>query len=295
MVIERVVLSRCNNYEIKDVEKSIDECIKLLKFDLSKYSGKKVLLKPNVLAPHKPNEAITTNPVIVEAVCKLLKKYNCKIFIGDSSFHNTDAALESSGMKELARKYGTLINFERDGTFLFENKKNKILKKVFLPKIIKEVDLVINLCKLKTHSLTKMTCAIKNLYGLIPGGMKSVYHKKAHSEYLFSELLLELYEFVKPKLNLTICDAVVGIEGDGPGTAGKKKKTNMIIASQNPLALDMIAAEVIGYERKDILTNKLATKRLTSPIPVEIGSAKGTRINYKKPKTSAMTKNMSFF
>lgn len=292
MVLEKVVLAKCNSYEKKEIEKAIDECLNLLNFDFEKYRGKKVLLKPNVLAPHKPNEAITTNPAIIETLCKILKKNNCKIFIGDSSFHDTDKCLEISGIAKVAKKYGKLINFEAEEKILIENENNHILKKVYLPKILKEVNLIINLPKLKTHNLTKMTCAVKNLYGCIPGGMKSVLHKKAHSEYLFSELLVELYEFIRPGLN--IVDAVVGIEGEGPGTAGEKKKTNLIIASENALALDLIAAEIIGYKRDDVLTNKIAIKKLIAPIPFELGSGKGTRINYKKPKSTKMTENLHF-
>jgi len=294
MVLEKVVLAKCNSYQSEEVEKAVNECLNLLGFDFSKYYGKKVLLKPNVLSPHKPNEAITTNPIIIETVCKILKKHKCKIFIGDSSFHDTAKSFEISGVKAVAEKYGKLINFEKEEKILLENENNHILKKIYLPKILEDVDLVINLPKLKTHSLTKMTCAVKNLFGCIPGGAKSMYHKKAHSEYLFSELLVELYEFLKPKIKLNIVDAIVGIEGEGPGTAGDKIKTNLILASHDALALDLIAAEVIGYKREDVVTNKIAIKKLIAPVPIELGSGKGTRLDYKKPKINILERKMGF-
>ena len=77
---------------------------------------------------------------------------------------------------------------------------------------------VLNLCKLKTHTFMSMTGAVKNNFGVIPGLAKPGYHAKLHDKHHFADMMLDLAEFVSPRVS--IMDAVMGMEGDGPGAAG---------------------------------------------------------------------------
>ena len=274
----KVSIVRCESYEQEKVDRAVKEALDLIDFKFKK--GIKVLLKPNVLYAATPEKAVTTHPSILIALCKLLK--DCKIYIGDSpGFANRDKAFKVSGMLDVVKDCkSNFVNFNTTKLMIFKNGKNVFLKEVYLPKLIKEVDLIINLPKLKTHGLMKYTGAIKNLYGFIPGGKKAYYHLMADSEEKFGQLLVELYQYVKPEL--TIMDAVVGMEGFGP-SAGQPKQTGLIIASKNCLSLDIVASEIIGFKPEYILTSKIAIEKGLYKSVEKVG-LKDVHVEYKKAR-----------
>lgn len=267
---EIVAAVKCKTYKQKEVDNAIKKVLKILKFDSSKY--KNVLIKPNVIGLFKKNqEAIITHPSIVKAIKKNFKRS----IIGESSFVATEIALRKTGYWNI----GDVIVFEEKKLVKIKDKKAKVLKAFYIPKLIKKVDLIVNVPKLKTHTLTKMTGAIKNLYGCIPGGLKQIYHKKAQGDERFSSLLVDIFQNIKPGLN--IMDAVVGMEGEGP-TSGKPRKTNLILASRSAVALDIVSAKLIGYKPEEILAIKDAEKRF-GKIDVEIIGEKIINMKFKKP------------
>lgn len=258
---EKVSIVKCNSYNQQEVDQAIQKALDLINFKFK--PNQKVLIKPNVLGAFpKKQEAATTNPSLIEAVCKILKKHNCKIFIGDSPFTNPENAFKYSGIDKVAKKYGKLLVFEQDELIDITDKRAKILKKFKIAKTIKDVDLIINMPKLKTHCLTKYTGAIKNLYGLIPGGMKQRLHLKARGDKKFSQLLVDIYQNIKPEL--TIMDAVISMQGEGP-SSGDPINTKLILASKNGIALDIAATILIGLKPKKVLSIKQAVKRKLYP------------------------------
>lgn len=252
----KVSIVKCESYKQEEVDGAVKDSLRLIGFKFRK--GMKVLLKPNVLYAASPEKAVTTHPSILIALCKLLK--DCEVYIGDSpGYANKDEAFKVSGILDVAERFkANFSNFNTTKLTVFKNEENVFLKEVHLPKLIKEIDLIINLPKLKTHGLMKYTGAIKNLYGFIPGGKKAYYHLMADSEEKFGQLLVELYRYIKPKL--TIMDAVVGMEGFGP-SEGNPKQTGLILASKDCLSLDLVASEIIGFKSKDILTSKIAIEK----------------------------------
>ena len=170
--MHKVSVIKCNSYKKEIVKKALKESLNLINFKFHK--GMKILIKPNLLLPCKPEKAITTHPVIIEELCKILSKHKAEIHIGDSASNNTNLALEVCGIRGL-EKYAKIINFESEEQKIVQIDK---VGKVLLPKILFDVDLVINLAKMKTHSLTGVTLCIKNLYGCIPGRLKEEYHRK---------------------------------------------------------------------------------------------------------------------
>jgi len=276
----KVAIVRCKTYKQKEVDKAISEVLKLAEIELPK--RKKVLIKPNVVGYFKKNqEAITTHPSIIEAVCKILKTNNCKIYVGDSSFTNPEIAFKKSGIERVAKKYGKLIIFEQDKLVRIKDSKGKVLKSFYLSKTLRDVDLIVNIPKLKTHQLTKYTGAIKNLYGCIPGGMKQKLHAKAKNEKKFSKLLVDIYQNIKPEIN--IMDGVVGMEGKGP-TSGKPKQAGYILASKNTVSLDVASSKLMGYKPKKILVIKEAIKRRLGNLKFElVGMKELPNLNFEKP------------
>ena len=259
--IEKVSIVKCRSYNQKEVDKAVKNALDLIGFEFK--HGMKVLIKPNVVGSFpKKQIATTTNPALVEGVCKILKQKGCKIFIGDSPFTNAEASFKASGIDRIALKYGKLVIFEQDKTKNITNKKGKILKNFKISKTLADADLVINMPKLKTHVLTKFTGSVKNLYGVILGGMKQRIHTMAKGDKNFSQVLIDIYQNVKPEL--TIMDAVIGMDGEGP-TSGNIKKVGLILASKSGIALDIAATKMIGLPPHEVNTIKEAIARKIYP------------------------------
>ncbi len=281
----KVAAAKCEKYDIDEVSEAIKAALKSIGAELPK--GKKVLVKPNILGSYLPEEAITTHPVFIEAVCRMLKHNNCEIIVGDSSGFSgsTSKAICASGVKAAAEKYGaTAVSFE--STKIFQKKtKGKVLKEIALPNLLNEVDYVINLPKLKTHSLMVFTAGVKNLFGLVPGGRKPDYHNQAPTTDEFADLLCDIYAAVKPKLKLTIVDGILGMEGNGPA-AGKPKQAGLVIASQDAGALDYIVQDIIGLQSP--VVKKLISRKLLDPTKVEfVGEL--PRVNFRPPNSLIRT------
>lgn len=277
---EKVAVLKCSSYEQKKVDKAVEKIFELLDFKIKR--GVKVLIKPNVVGNFpKTQIAATTNPALVEAVCKILKRQNCKIFIGDSPFTNAEQSFKASGIDKVANKYGKKIIFEQEKLINVKDGQAKVLKNFNVAKIVKDADLIINMPKLKTHSLTKYTGAIKNLYGLIPGGAKQRTHLKAKGDKKFSNILVDIYQNVKPEL--TIMDGIVGMQGEGP-TSGEPVKTGLILASKNGIALDIAASKMIGLNPKSVYMIREAVKRkIYSGFKFEVVEEKLPKLKFKIP------------
>jgi len=278
--VAKVSIVKCRSYKQFEVDKAIAKVLELAEIELPK--RKKVLIKPNIITCNaKKPEAVLTNSSIVEAVCKLLKKNKCEIYIGESSFMDTYAAFRKSGIEKIAKKYGKMIIFEQDKLVKVRDSKAKILKSFYIARTLRNIDFVINIPKLKTHQLTKFTGAIKNLYGCIPGGMKQKFHKKAQNENSFSKLLIDIYQNIKPEIN--IMDGVIGMEGKGP-TSGNSRRAGYILASKNSVSLDVVSSKLIGYNPKKILFLKEAVKRKLGSFNFDlIGMNKLPNLHFEKP------------
>lgn len=223
-------------------------------FNLPDFKDKKILLKPNLLMPASPEKAITTHPLVLEAIIEVLKEKEVKeIYIGDTpgnSSTNIDHLYKITGLKELAeRQKVNLVNLYTYGLI---NISNKIAGSIPITKFIKEVDYIINVPKLKTHTFMLMTCTIKNTFGLVPGMNKSKMHAIAINPKNFAEILVDIFKEVNPIIN--IVDAIIGMEGEGP-SAGVPRKFGKIIIGTDPIAVDVISSLILGYKPEDIYTN----------------------------------------
>jgi ferredoxin len=110
---------------------------------------------------------------------------------------------------------------------------------------------IINLAKLKTHGLTILTGAMKNLYGLIPGYHKSLLHSKFITPWEFSGFLADYYHEVSKYLSFNIVDAVVSMEGEGP-SSGKLKKTGYLIGGRNAVAIERVCCQLLGVNERSV-------------------------------------------
>lgn len=216
--------------------------------------GQRVLLKPNLLSAKDPSRAITTHPSIVEAVIEEVRGVGAEPVIGDSPggiIRGIKRVWENTGMEELAGRVGVeLINFEASGSKRVESGPYTY----YIARPVLETDVIINLAKLKTHSLTLFTCAVKNMFGVIPGFRKGELHKLFPKPGEFSDMLVHLYGLVKPSLN--IVDGILAMEGNGP-SAGEPYELGLLIAGDDGVAVDAVAGDIIGYPENFIYTTRI--------------------------------------
>lgn len=258
--------------------------------------GQKVLLKPNLLAGKPPEKAVTTHPALVRAVAELVLEAGGVVSLGDSPGIGSAASV--------ARKCGIMAVVEELGVEFtpFEESvaiqpHGRSFQQLEVAKALLEADVVINLPILKTHQMMGLTCAVKNMFGAVVGLRKPRLHLQAGSDKaLFALMLLELCEQLAP--TLSIVDAVVGMEGDGPGS-GEPVQIGALLAGANPLAVDTVATELVGLKPAQVWTQRLALEthrrgarleevdilgeRLENVIVKGFKAAKNTDINGRMP------------
>jgi uncharacterized protein (DUF362 family)/NAD-dependent dihydropyrimidine dehydrogenase PreA subunit len=224
--------------------------------------GDRVLIKVNLLSPKSPDKAVTTHPSVVKAVVNEVLASGGIPLVGDSSggmlqgLSSTAKALSQSGIQEAAESAGAeIVNFDKDGVVRVENDGNPLADHFMMARITQEADLIINLPKLKTHSATLFTGAVKNMFGSIPGYQKAEYHRLAPNLTDFARILVDIYSHAKPAL--TIMDGIVSMEGNGPAH-GHPKATGLLLASRDGVALDAVASGLIGFQPMQIDTTRIA-------------------------------------
>lgn len=260
----KVALVKCADYEQDLVDKSLHEVFNLLG-GLEKIvkPEKKVLIKINLLSADEPEKYITTHPSLVKSIVDEVRRCGGIPIVGDSPSNplrarNKERFFSRTGIKEICEKDKTEYLFFDDDAVEKENPDGKLYKKFTIGRALKEADVIINVPKLKTHAFMVYTGAVKNMFGCIPGLKKSEFHLKVSDANKFADMLIDLLLCVKPHLH--IMDAVVGMDGNGPSN-GNPKKMDTILASENALALDVVAAKMIGIKPKNIYTNKMGLER----------------------------------
>ena len=246
----KIAVRKCEKYDPHEIYDLISEIYK--RTDGPEVSGKKVLIKPNILTDDDPEKCICTNPVVVEAMIRFLQANGAVVYVGDSSaVHTQKFRGEKSGIYSVCEKTGaTWVNFMQNP---IEKKLRK--GKIKIASIVQEVDLIISLPKFKNHELVYFTGAIKNTLGLVPGFSKAKQHALHQDRRSFGEFLVDLNEAVTP--DYFFMDAVMGMEGPGPGS-GMPVKIGLLLGSTNPLVLDFTASKIAGYEPIVIPTSKTA-------------------------------------
>ena len=250
-----VVINDCPDYALTKVIDKLEKGIDLLGgWRQFIAPGMKVLLKVNLIGPKPPDSAAITHAEFVRALTRILKDHHCDVWIGDSSggaiagIAPTARSLVTSGLQEVAESEGAVImNFDKEG--VVQVKSSIDTKPMYLARPLFEADLVINLPKLKTHSASIFTGAVKNLYGCIPGLRKAKYHRLAPNQFALGQVIADIHAAVN--VGLHVMDGITAMQGDGP-TAGKVYPAEKILLSTDPLALDTATASMVGLSIDDI-------------------------------------------
>ncbi|MFW5746583.1 MAG: DUF362 domain-containing protein [Nanoarchaeota archaeon] len=250
--MKKVGLVGCGSYA--HVAQAIKKAIQHIGFDLSAFENKNVLLKPNLLRPEHPEKAVTTHPEVVRAMIKIVRAHGGRVSVGDSPAVST--------AQNVAKKCGILqVCQEHDVPFV-DLKTPSTRNGFHVAKELERFDLIVNLPKIKTHILTGMTCAAKNLYGCMPGKFKGAGHLMHPSDLGFAELVVRFAQHINPVL--TVVDGIVGMEGNGPGN-GTPRDVGVIVASTDAFAADEIVRRIIDLDVKEISTSIIVRKRNLLP------------------------------
>jgi uncharacterized protein (DUF362 family)/Pyruvate/2-oxoacid:ferredoxin oxidoreductase delta subunit len=259
MTNAKVAVLRCDKYEAERVTETVHEALALIG-GIERYvqPGQNVLLKPNMLSAKAPERGITTHPFVLEAMVREVQSAGAKASIGDSpsgAIKGVKRCWENTGFLQVSEKTGApLINFEAGGTVSKEIGGNRY----HLTRAVHDADVVINLPKFKTHGYTLFTGAIKNCYGTLPGFQKATFHKLYPHPTHFSSVLVDIYAAVRPAL--TVMDGVLGMEGNGPAT-GTLRQTGLILAAADGVALDAVAAALMGFKENEIDAIRIAGEK----------------------------------
>lgn len=253
---ERVSLQRLTSYDSQKVKNALLALLAPLG-GINRFvkPGQKVLLKPNLLAGKPPERAVTTHPALIRGVAELVQEAGARVWLGDSpGIGSAEAVARKCGILAVVEELG--IEFRPFDKPVAIRPRGRTFQHLEIASDILAADVVINLPKLKTHQMMGLTCAVKNMFGAVIGLRKPQLHLKAgNDKALFALMLLELCEQISPAL--TIVDAVVGMEGDGPGS-GDPVEIGALIAGSNPLAVDAAAIDLLGIKPAQVWTQKLA-------------------------------------
>ena len=248
-----VAAKKCYSYQADELSEKLDSLLSEIG-GLENFisAGDRVIFKINLLMGKEPEAAVTTNPEFIRALSRKVKALGAEVVIADSPggpFNEKllKRAYQKAGLYQLAAEEELELNYNTDSK-KHEYSAGKISKSFQLTSYLETADLVINLPKLKTHGLTMYTGAVKNLFGCIPGVLKAEYHLRMQSVYDFSRMLNDLAALAAPEL--TIMDAVVGMEGEGPSN-GRPKEFNYLLASTSPYYLDLAAVRLMGISPEE--------------------------------------------
>ena len=210
--------------------------------------GQRVLLKPNMLMDTPPERAVTTHPEVVRALVRLARRQGAVPTVADSPANAVQlrAVWERTGFRAMCDEEGVpLVSLEKAGSTVMSA--NGISFSIAKP--VLEADLVVTIPKVKTHVLTVLTGAVKNMYGAVPGVQKTHLHKRYPRPREFGRMIAAVYGAIRP--GLAVADGIVGMAGNGP-SGGKSVPLGFLAASADPVALDVALCCRLGIDERRV-------------------------------------------
>jgi uncharacterized protein (DUF362 family) len=250
-----VVLNRCADYIETEIAKAIATQFELLGgLETFVRAGDSVLLKPNLIAPRSRRYATQTHPAVIIAVARMLKDFGARPFVGDSpAWSNVFACVKALKLEEPLRKLSVPVKQLDKPKWCRIGRRDT---KVGISSVALDADVIINLPKFKTHQQLVATFAVKNMFGCVAGKRKALWHfRKGKSERLFCELLIDIFEYLKPAV--TIIDGVIGMDGAGP-IRGRTRSLGWIIGGTEPISLETICCKLVNIKPEDLPIIKTA-------------------------------------
>lgn len=248
-----VGLERCETYEGPTLGAAIGRAIARFGGWASLIRpGDRVLVKPNCIKAVPAEIPAQTHPAVIIEVCRQLMDAGAKPFVGDSpAWGSLEGSLNALGAMAGLKGLGVPVVPFRNPVRA-DNRHGRVFRRLSVDRAALEADAIVNLPKLKAHKQLLLTAAVKNMFGCVGGRRKAWWHVKAGGyDNYFGRMLVETYQLLAPTIN--IIDAVVAMQGNGP-LSGTPYPMHMIMASRDGVALDRVAAEIVGVRPSRLRT-----------------------------------------
>ena len=210
--------------------------------------GKHVVLKPN-LVEFDERTVINTHPRLVHAAFEAFRAAGAaEVRVAEGPGHRR----LTLDLADAAGYFSTIPRFESAFTDLNLDEITRIplmrpkskLQSLYLPNTVLGCDLLVSMPKMKTHHWAGATLGMKNLFGLVPGGVygwpKNVLHWAG-----INESIADLHQLF-PK-TFTLVDGIIGMEGNGP-IQGTPRPVGVIVAGASPVAVDATCCRIMGLD-----------------------------------------------
>lgn len=242
----QVALVRCESYNQSAVDEAVERGLRLVG-GAERYArtGEKILLKPNLLVGGGPDSLISGHHTVFRAVARQLMDAGATLTYGDSpAFGAARGIARKTGIAAAAEELGIdLADFSDTRTVSFPE--GRLIKQFTLAAPTLNADGIVSLPKLKTHGLMRMTGAVKNQFGCIPGLLKGEFHARMDTMDRFGQMLVDLSRLLRPRL--FVMDGVIAMEGNGP-RSGDPHPMSVLLFSTDPVALDATVCHMIGLD-----------------------------------------------
>ena len=255
--MERVLVRK-----VADLNAAVTEALDFLEYD---FTGRRVWVKPNLLGPHPPEAGVTTNPELVRSVVRELKRRRAAaVWVADNPAGRHAERLQDylavTGVVEASE--GSFVDIAEHSIVL--PIRSRFVSQLPVSSVVSETDVILNMPVLKTHALTILTGAVKNLFGIIPGFQKAHLHTLVKNGHEFAELLVDIYQAL-PVPVLNVMDALRGMDGQNGPNSGRVLSIGKLLAARNVVALDSAMAMMAGVKPDRIHTNRIAAERDLGP------------------------------
>jgi len=297
-----VFLSKIEEYDAEKIKAELKRSFDALGIDIASYKGKRVVVKPNLVMKKSPESAATTHPAVLDSLLSIFDEHGISPVIAESpggvySASRLGGVYRACGIEAVAKKHGAALNYDvshREMAYAG----GKTTKKFEVITPIADADVIFDLCKLKSHSLTVMSGAVKNFYGVVPGIIKFEMHAAYPDVKDFSSMICDLASFMCEKEIIAVTDAIIGMEGEGP-TGGEPVKIGSLLVSKSPFSSDVVSAHILGIDPMSVPIIRESVSRgyvpgSASEISV-IGDLEGAAVKSFKLSSSHKKTALGFF
>ena len=260
-----VTIVPCLDYSSRNVEQALESALSPFGGLEWVTPGMRVAIKVNLVTAMRPERSATTHPQLICAFTRMLTQRGAQVVVGDSpgglyNAQHVGRVYAATGMTAVESAGGVLNRDFSEAEA--RNPRGTVCRGFRYTAYLDRADVIINFCKLKSHGMMALSCGAKNMFGAIPGTIKPEYHFRYPDPRDFARMIVDLDEYFAPRL--TIVDAVVGMEGDGP-SSGQKREVGVLFASEAPYRLDRALCKFIGMPEERVPTIAAAVERGVLP------------------------------
>lgn len=279
------VFVHSGDYDLDPLRPAVSELLDRLG-PLGIVPGAKILIKPNFLAPAKPERALTPHPLVLRAVIEYVLRRGAVPLVADSPGMGTfERVLREGGYAEALQGLDVELRPFKESV---QVDIGEPFGKIAIAREAVEADAVINLAKLKTHAMMLLTLGVKNLFGCVVGLAKVQWHMRSGvNRHLFARLLVQICRAVNPAA--TLVDGILGMEGQGPGRGGTPRRLGLLLAGASAPAVDMAACRLLGVPEAELPTHRAAVELGLAPREIVISGSFQPVRGFKLPVLGPLT------